>query len=101
MKYCNYRDITSVYSLTLTEVARPFPLWPGNEASCPWEVGSALAERMELGDGIQSCLLLAIESFLLEMTSIITVAGICLVLLTAAQDWGRKYLQRLYYQLLS
>jgi len=31
----------------------------------------------------------------------ITVAEIGLVLLTAAQDWGRKYLQRLYYQLLS
>ena len=30
---------------------------------------------MEQGDGIQSCLLLAIESFQLEMTSMITVAG--------------------------
>jgi len=42
---------------------------------CPWEVGSALAERMELGDGIQSCLLLATERFQLEMTSIQTVDG--------------------------
>ena len=32
MNYCNYRDVTSVYSLN-SQVARPFLVRPGNEAS--------------------------------------------------------------------